>query len=84
MATARRCIVESVIFLYRCRTKGSEKVGKVLRQLALNEVFVGEKDPCRASVLRVSLNFRSIRCAYSQKYLFWRGIHAELQASGKL
>jgi hypothetical protein len=37
------------------RTIGSDtgKRGRVLRQHALNEVFVGEKDPCRASVLKV-------------------------------
>eukprot|EP00282_Hemiselmis_andersenii_P008703 CAMPEP_0114121932 /NCGR_PEP_ID=MMETSP0043_2-20121206/7431_1 /TAXON_ID=464988 /ORGANISM="Hemiselmis andersenii, Strain CCMP644" /LENGTH=227 /DNA_ID=CAMNT_0001214625 /DNA_START=159 /DNA_END=838 /DNA_ORIENTATION=- len=37
------------------RSIGSDsKRGRILRHCALNEVFVGERDPCRASVLKVS------------------------------
>jgi len=35
------------------RPAGSKSAGRTLVQTALNEVFVGEKDPCRASVIRV-------------------------------
>mmetsp|Transcript_72148 Transcript_72148/g.192864 ORF Transcript_72148/g.192864 Transcript_72148/m.192864 type:complete len:412 (-) Transcript_72148:41-1276(-) len=48
------------------RQTGQEGVGRRLRQSALSEIFVGERDPCRSSIVRVSRdakNWDQVKCS---------------------